>query len=223
MCGRYTLTGDAEAIGAAFAADVEPIRADHRARYNIAPTEAAPVVIAAPGGRRAGPMRWGLHRRRAKRKGGRVINVRAETVARGAFREAFGTRRCLVPTDGFYEWQSRPSGKQPWWIHRPQASLFAMAGIWSFSSAPDGARIATFAILTRDAPSSMCWLHHRVPVVVPQAAQDDWLAPGTVPSCLTAILLAAEPPELQLHAVSRAVNRAGYDQPDCIVEVGVTQ
>jgi len=200
----------------------------HRARYNIAPTETAPVVVEVPGGRRAGPMRWGLPRRRAK--GGRsaqgsksAINVRAETVARGAFREAFGARRCLVPADGFYEWQQRASGKQPWWIHRPDASLFAMAGIWSFGSAPDGARIAAFAILTRAAPSSMCWLHHRVPVVVPRKAQATWLARDAAATSLRRILVAPELPELRLHAVSRTVNRAGYHQPDCIAEVGVTQ
>ena len=222
MCGRFTLDQEADAIANAFTADVAPIRPVHRPRYNIAPTEDAPVVVAARGGRRAGPMRWGLlpHWAGDPRAGARMINARAETVAtRGAFRESFSARRCLVPASGFYEWESRPSGKQPWWIHRPDGSLFAMAGIWSVWSAPDGMRIATFAILTRSAPASIRWLHDRVPVILREIVWDDWLAPGTTVPFLNAVLEDAEPPELHLHPVSRAVNRAGHDEPTCIERV----
>ena len=222
MCGRFTLDQEADAIANAFTADVAPIRPVHRPRYNIAPTEDAPVVVAARGGRRAGPMRWGLlpHWAGDPRAGARMINARAETVAtRGAFSESFSARRCLVPASGFYEWESRPSGKQPWWIHRPDGSLFAMAGIWSVWSAPDGMRIATFAILTRSAPASIRWLHDRVPVILREIVWDDWLAPGTTVPFLNAVLEEAEPPELHLHPVSRAVNRAGHDEPTCIERV----
>ncbi|MDE2784801.1 MAG: SOS response-associated peptidase [Gemmatimonadota bacterium] len=222
MCGRFTLHENADAIADAFAADVTPIRSTHLPRYNIAPTEEAPVVIAARGGRRAGPMRWGLlpHWARDPRAGTRMINARAETVAtRSAFSESFRARRCLVPASGFYEWESRPSGKQPWWIHRPGGSLFAMAGIWSVWPAPDGARIATFAILTRSAPSSIRWLHDRVPVILEDTVWDDWLARGSTTPVLTSVLDGAGQPELELHPVSRAVNRAGWDEPACIERV----
>lgn len=222
MCGRFTLDQEADAIANAFTADVTPIRPVHRPRYNIAPTEHVPVVVAAPGGRRAGPMRWGLlpHWARDPRAGARMINARAETVAtRGAFSESFRARRCLVPATGFYEWESRPSGRQPWWVHRPDGSLFAMAGIWSAWPAPDGTRIATFAILTRSAPSSIRWLHDRVPVILRKIVWDDWLARGTTVPALNAVLEDTEPLELQFHPVSRAVNRAGYDEPACIERV----
>ncbi len=213
------------AIAAAFAADVAPIRAARLPRYNIAPTEDAAVVIAAPGGRRAGPMRWGLlpHWARDAGAGARMINARAETVgARAAFRESFRARRCLVPASGFYEWEARPSGKQPWWIHRPDRSLFAMAGIWSAWRTPDGDRIATFAVLTRSAPSSIRWLHDRVPVILPDAVWDDWLARGATTGALNALLDGTESPELHFHPVSRAVNRAGWDDPTCIEKVALT-
>lgn len=225
MCGRFTIREEADAIAEAFAADIALIRPIRLPRYNIAPTEETPVVIAAGGGRRAGPMRWGLlpHWARDLRAGARMINARAETVAtRSAFSESFRARRCLVPASGFYEWESRPSGKQPWWIHRPDGSPFAIAGIWSVWPAPDGTRIATFAILTRSAPSSIRWLHDRIPVILTETVWDDWLARGTTTPVLNAVLKDAEPPELRLHPVSRAVNRAGWDEPACIerVELG---
>ena len=231
MCGRFTLTRNLDAIADTFGAGIAPGLSDHEPRYNIAPTEEVPVVIAAPGGRRAGPMRWGLVPSWARdvRIGARLINARCETVGtRNAFRESFLARRCLVPADGFYEWEARQAEgaggkprvlKQPYWIHRPGAALFAMAGIWAlWSSGPDS-RLATFSILTRDAPDPIRWLHDRVPVILPEDHWTDWLARGTPQEALSDILGAADPPELQLHPVSRAVNRAGYEAPDCIREV----
>ena len=228
MCGRFTLTRHPDAIVDTFGAEIAPGPSDHEPRYNIAPTEEAPIVIAAPGGRRAGPMRWGLVPAWARdvRMGARLINARSETVGtRSAFRESFLARRCLVPADGFYEWEARRAEgvggkplvrKQPYWIHRPGSALFAMAGIWAlWSSGPDS-RLATFSILTRDAPSPIRWLHDRVPVILPEDHWTDWLARGTSPDALNDILAAADPPELHLHPVSRAVNRTGYDDPDCI-------
>lgn len=222
MCGRFTLASEVDAIADVFAAEITPGLRDHRPRYNIAPTEDAPVVIAAPGGRRAGLMRWGLvpHWAGSPRVGPRMINARSETVdSRKAFRESFVARRCLVPADGFYEWESRPSGKQPYWIHPAAGGILAFAGIWSAWRSPAGSRLMTFSILTRDAPRAIRWLHDRVPVILPARRWDDWLARGTTPELLRGILDGAEPPGLNLHPVSRSVNRAGYDEPDCLVAI----
>ena len=248
MCGRFTVGQEAGAIGEAFGAATEPLRDVRLPRYNVAPTDEVPVVVAAPGGRRAGPMRWGLvpHWAESPKVGARMINARSESVAtRTAYRESFLTRRCLVPADGFYEWESRASGKQPYWIHRPGGGLFAMAGIWAQWGARGGprgrdgerprdragpgsargrrgARLATFSILTRAAPPALRWLHDRVPVILPEAAWDDWLARGTTSRSLHAILGESPPPELRHHPVSRAVNRVGHDEPGCVeaVELG---
>ena len=222
MCGRFTLTAEPGHVADAFAAEISPALEGFQPRHNIAPTDDVPIVIAAPGGRRAGPMRWGLvpHWADSPRVGARMINARSETVAtRSAFRESFLARRCLVPADGFYEWEARATGKQPYWIHRPGSALFAMAGIWALWSDGDGDRLATFSILTREAPDPIRWLHDRVPVILPEDCWTDWLARGTVLESLRAIMAGADPPELRLHPVARAVNRAGYEDPDCIEEV----
>lgn len=247
MCGRFTVTGEADAIGEAFAAEIAPLRDVRLPRYNIAPTDDVPVVIAAPEGRRAGPMRWGLvpHWADGPRIGARMINARSESVAtRSAYRESFLARRCLVPADGFYEWEARADGKQPYWIHRPGRGLFAMAGIWALwrpaGGAPEqmdgvasaersqqdretrtsrGSRLATFSVLTRPAPAALGWLHDRVPVILPVRTWDDWLARGTPADALNAILAQSATPELRLHAVSRAVNKPGCDEPGCVEEV----
>ena len=219
MCGRFTLTAVLGEVADAFAAEVSPSLAGHEPRYNIAPTEEAPVVIAAPEGRRAGAMRWGLVPPWAETPaaGARMINARSETVARrGAFRESFLARRCLVPADGFYEWEARADGKQPYWLHRPGRALFAMAGIWAIWNGGGGAPLATFSILTRDAPEPIRWLHDRVPVILPAAYWTDWLARGASAETPNGILAGADTPELRLHPVSRAVNRAGHDEPACI-------
>ena len=224
MCGRFTLTAELGHVADAFAAEISPALEGFQPRYNIAPTDDVPIVIAAPGGRRAGPMRWGLVPRWADspRVGARLINARAETVAtRSTFRESFLARRCLVPADGFYEWEARATGKQPYWIHRPGSALFAMAGIWALWSDGDGDRLATFSILTREAPDPIRWLHDRVPVILPEDCWTDWLARGTVLESLHAIVAGTDPPDLRLHPVARAVNRAGYEDPDCIDEVAL--
>ena len=221
MCGRFTLAVELGEVAEAFGAAVSPALAGHRRRYNIAPTQDALVVTAAPEGRRAGPMRWGLvpHWADDTRVGARMINARAETVAtRAAFRESFLARRCLVPADGFYEWETRADGKQPYWIHRPGARPFAMAGIWALWRGDGASPLATFSILTRDAPAPVRRLHDRVPVILPEHRWTDWLARGTAAATLRAILAGAEPPELRLRPVTRAVNRAGYEEPDCIEE-----
>lgn len=240
MCGRFTVTAEAGAIGEAFGAGTEPLRDLRLPRFNVAPTDDVPVVIAAPEGRRAGPMRWGLvpHWAESPKVGARMINARSESVAtRRAYRESFLARRCLVPADGFYEWEARSTGKQPYWIHLPGRALFAMAGIWALwgpagggasagragsargARPPRDNRLATFSILTRAAPTAISWLHDRVPMILPEHAWDDWLARGTTPTTLQGILSENATPELHWHPVSRAVNRAGYDDPGCVERV----
>ena len=222
MCGRYTLTEDAEAIAEAFEADIGPLATVHEPRYNIAPTQDAPVVISADGGRRCGLMRWGLvpHWADSPAVGSRMINARVESVrTRPAFKDAFQRKRCLVPADGFYEWEDRASGKQPYWIHRRDADLLAFAGLWATWMAPDDVRVHTFCILTRAAPSSISWLHDRAPVILPPDAWTDWLAKGQAPESLEALLNGAKAPMLMAHPVSRRVNKADYDEPDCTDEV----
>ncbi|NNF28398.1 MAG: SOS response-associated peptidase [Gemmatimonadetes bacterium] len=222
MCGRYALTSDAELIAEVFEADTEDLSGSLEPRYNIAPTQTAPVVVGARGGRRAGFLRWGLvpHWAGDPGEGARMINARSETVAeKPAFRDSFHSRRCLVPADGFYEWDARPGGKQPFWIYPEDRPLLALAGIWARWTRPDGGKLHTYAILTRGAPPELAWLHDRVPLVLAPETWEDWLARGTDPEVLRTIIDRAPHPRLASYAVSPKVNHAGYDEADCLDEV----
>ena len=131
MCGRFTLRKDSDALAAHFEVeDVHPIPS----RYNIAPTQAIPVIRVnlATGRRELVTMRWGLSPPWAEPGALRLINARAETLAaKPAFRDALRRRRCLIPADGFYEWQKLEKSKQPWFIHRKDDRLFAFASLRS--------------------------------------------------------------------------------------------
>jgi len=224
MCGRYTLIGDADWIAEIFEADVEPIRGAHGPRYNVAPTQLAPTMVSAPAGRRVGFMRWGLvpHWAENLSVGTKMINARSETVAtRPAYRDSFLRKRCVVPADGFYEWETLGSKKQPHWIHQPGRTPFGFAGIWSTWVGAEEEKVHSFSILTKPAPAPLVWLHDRVPVILESGLWDDWLAKGTPPDSLQELLAVSETPVLQSHPVSPRVNQAGYEAPDCIDEVDV--
>ena len=121
MCGRFVITSPPAAVRAAFGYLDQP---NFPPRYNVAPTQPVPVVIVEQGTRRFGLMRWGLIPSWVKdpRKFSLLINARAETVLdKPAFRSAMKRRRCLVPADGYYEWQRRSARKQPYFIYpRPR-------------------------------------------------------------------------------------------------------
>ncbi len=230
MCGRYTLTAPADELVEVF--DVGALTFDHwPPRYNLAPTQDAPVVVLGhEGERRLGLMRWGLVPAWAADPsiGGRLINARSETAARKpAFRDAFAERRCLVPADGFYEWQKlgassggRPA-KQPWWIHRPDRRPFAFAGLWErWRGREGGPTLVSFTILTTEPNERVRPLHDRMPVILPdRAAEDRWLAPEASARELEPLLAAVAEDYLAAWPVSTAVNRPANDAPELIERV----
>jgi putative SOS response-associated peptidase YedK len=141
MCGRYTFTVSRRDLATHF--QVPEPELPFVARYNVAPTQQLPIIRQpADGGRELALTRWGLIPSWAKdaKIGNRLINARAETVANApAFRSAFKARRCLVPADGFYEWQKRSNGsKQPFHFHFQDGRPFAFAGLWEHWHSPDG-------------------------------------------------------------------------------------
>lgn len=223
MCGRYTLATPLGELVEVF--DVDRVALDEwPPRFNLAPTQMAPVVLADPEGeRRLGVLRWGLVPRWADDPsiGNRMINARGETAAgKPAFRDAFRRRRCLVPADGFYEWRKPASGKgpkTPFHIHRPGYRPFAMAGLWE-RWAPEGAEpLFTFTILTVDAPGWMRGIHHRVPAILGPDAWGAWLDAGSDPGAAEALLdgVAAAAADFLAEEVSTLVNRPGNDEPGC--------
>ncbi len=174
MCGRYMITSSFEAMARLFDADLD-LAANmigDAPRPNVSPTEAIPVVTAADGRRRLSAMRWGLVPPWYKTASGGplLINARAESVAtKPAFAKAVRERRCLIPANGFYEWQGEKGAKLPFSIRPPEGAmgggLFAFAGLWeNWRGQP------TAAIVTCAANATLAPIHERMPVVL--AAED---------------------------------------------------
>lgn len=218
MCGRYTLTTPEDELVEVFG--VPPVEFEYQPRYNIAPTQVVPVVAEDEEGRRMGLLRWGLvpHWADDPSIGSRMINARSETVAdKPAFREAFRRRRCLVPADGFYEWEKREGGaKVPHWIHRPSRRPFAFAGLWERWRAPEGELLHTFTILTTDASPSLRTIHPRMPVIVPEESWRTWCDRDAPAGELRELLKPFPDEALTEHAVSGRVNTPANDDPGLI-------
>jgi putative SOS response-associated peptidase YedK len=192
-------------------------------RFNIAPTQSVVVVRRRPDSDdvEAVPLRWGLIPRWAKdaRSAASLINARSETIAtKPTFRDAFKRRRCLVPADGFYEWQVVPGqkSKQPHFISLRDDQPFAFAGVWEAWTNPEGQRVESVSIVTTEANELMRPLHHRMPVILPPESFDVWLAPDTPVETLQALLVPFPAAEMKEHPVSPLVGNARSQGEACI-------
>lgn len=222
VCGRFSIhLADLNDLRAPFALD--DVRVDPWSpRYNVAPTQSAPVIVCRPA-RVLQPMRWGLVPRWATdaSAAGKTINARIETATRRpSFRDAMTHRRCVIPVTGFYEWKRVPGrrAKQPMWIRPHGQALMALAGLWEAWTAPDGEVLETFAIVTRDAAGFVKDIHDRMPVALSARWVESWLDPGADPTQLVRALeaVSADVSELEAVAVGAAVNSPAHDAPDCI-------
>jgi putative SOS response-associated peptidase YedK len=204
--------------------------------YNVAPTRRVFAVVerpardGEPAARELRVLRWGLVPSWAKDAsgGGRLINARAETVAvKPAFRRAFAKRRCILPADGYYEWQAVTEGgkqrKQPYYIYRKDGAALAFAGVyelWRDEALPsdhERAWLWTAAIITTNATDDVGQIHDRMPMVIAPQAWADWLDPGTSdPGRLQATMLPAMAGGLTSHPVSMAVNFVRNNGPELI-------
>jgi putative SOS response-associated peptidase YedK len=221
MCGRFVQSLDPADYAAYFGAE-QAVADPPPPSYNVAPTDRVYAVAEHEGRRLLGTFRWGLVPWWAKAPGigSRHINARAETLAeRPAFKDSFLHRRCIVPADGFYEWQRRPDGgKLPHYIHRPGEPL-ALAGLWSSWKEPDtGERLSTCTIVTTDADELLRPIHGRMPVVLPPDAWGRWLDRETTdPEELETLLRGPAPGPMEAYPVSTLVNDVRNDYPECIV------
>lgn len=193
-------------------------------RYNIAPTDPAPIVVTSrEGERRLGLARFGLvpHWADDVKIGARLLNARAETAAtKPAFRDAFVRHRCLVVADGFYEWRTAGKQKLPSRFVVPGAGPFAMAGLWAVWRDPSGERVSSFAILTCEAVGAVAAIHDRMPVVLPRPLYGAWLDRETTdPDAIAALLAAHRGAELEGYEVSTRVNSVKNDEPSLIEPV----
>ncbi|MCS7061518.1 MAG: SOS response-associated peptidase [Anaerolineae bacterium] len=216
MCGRYTLTVDEEAVMRRFHLDSS--EAGHTPRFNIAPTQMAPVVLnEAP--RRLSVGRWGLIPAWSKDAtiGARLINARAETlIEKPAFRTPLKRRRCLVPADGFYEWRAEGKSKTPFFIRLKSGEPFALAGLWEVWQPPTGEPLRTFTIITVEANECIAPFHARMPAILPREVEQAWVDPETPAVELMAVLAPFPAREMEVWAVSRRVNSPANDDASLI-------
>jgi len=225
MCGRYALTASPEQLMILF--ELLQVTFELVPRYNLAPTQFAPVAhLGNDGLRTLTPMSWGLVPRWAKDRsiGSRLINARSETVAeKPAFRTAFRQRRCLVPADGFYEWQRTEAGKQPYFIHRADHSPLVMAGLWENWHHPNGQEsLQTFTILTTHSNRFLSQLHDRMPVFIDHDRFDDWLDGDAIDEKSRATFLSPAAEDLlAMHPVSTRVNSPTHDEPTLIEPIAL--
>ena len=181
MCGRFVQTQRPEAYGEHFSVDLLKTEVLSPS-WNVAPTDRVYAVAEHDGARMLGTFAWGLLPWWSKdRKGSaRNINARAETAAeRPAFRDSFRERRCLIPADGFYEWEPKDKGKLPHYIYATDGAPLALAGLWSSWKDPEsGERLRTCTIITGEPNSLVARLHDRMPVILGSESWDTWLDPA---------------------------------------------
>nr|WP_172674213.1 SOS response-associated peptidase [Syntrophomonas palmitatica] len=166
-------------------------------------------------------MQWGLVPCWAKDRtlGSKLINARWETIAeKASFKESLRQRRCLVPADGYYEWQGLGFEKQPYRFVVPSRDLFCFAGLWDEWIAEDGQVLQSFTIITTEAASAVYKIHKRMPFIIKNGQEDLWLRSGIIKRQEAQTFLSRFKPEdtLKFYRVSKMVNSVKIDVPECI-------
>ena len=219
MCGRFTLFEADKVLSKEFGVSGFPPQSP---RYNIAPSQriAAVRTASAGSGRELALLRWGLIPSWSKDRaiGNRLINARAETAReKPSFRNAFRRHRCLIPANGFYEWQRQERGKQPYFVRMRDERVFAFAGLRDRWESPDEGVKETCTILTTAANAVLAPIHDRMPVILPPTEYARWLDPAQQNTDSLAPLLVPFPPEdMVALPVSPRVNAPTVDDEKCI-------
>lgn len=220
MCGRFLLISSPQAVRDLLKAVEEP---EFPPRYNIAPSQPI-MAVYMDGVRHAKLVRWGLIPSWVKdpRSFALVFNARADSVLdKPSFKNAMKRRRCLIPSDGFYEWQTVGGARRPFYIHPANKGPIAFAGLWETWVGPNGEELDTACIITTEASDDLRTIHDRMPVVIQPDAFDMWLDCARVDAETAAALLVAPPAGFfDFREVSFKVNRAAMDGPELIRPVG---
>jgi putative SOS response-associated peptidase YedK len=234
MCGRFTSSSQLSFLAEQFRAEPADGVEGRQPSWNVAPASDILVVVAgSDGARTLQALRWGLIPRWAKDPKGKnqIVNLRAETVReKPTWQRNLAKRRCIIPIDGFYEWQDQGKGqrKQPFYITARDGKPLALAGLWSTWRDPaaekDGEEAAgadgelwTCTILTTTANQLMASVHHRMPVILPPEAWDAWLDPDNHDvEQLTALLEPAAEDLLALWPVDQAVGNVRNNRPELV-------
>ena len=225
MCGRYASSRGAEELAGSFEVDQLPEQ-QLPPRWNIAPTDLVYAVVQGQT-RNLRVLRWGLVPSWAKDAKGaaRLINARQETVAsKPAFRSAYQHRRCLLPADGYYEWQQDGARKQPWFLRSRDGAPLAMAGLYERWSPPGAEPLWTCTVLTTHAADELSHVHDRTPLLIPRPDWARWLDPDlTDPGA--DLLRPGLAGTLEAWPVSAAVGNVRNDGPELVrpVEPGADE
>ena len=227
MCGRYRLSRRKQLVEEYF--DTDSGVEDWVPRYNIAPTQPVPVIRQNPKepSRELSVMRWGLIPSWANDSSvaASMINARSETAStKPAFCDALKSRRCLIPADGFYEWQRTGKTKQPYCFEVNEGALFAFAGLWDGWKDAGGNWIKTCSILTTTPNAVTSAVHDRMPVILDQDCYDLWLDPGMKDvSAASELLKPCDARQMRCYPVSSRVNSVVNDDQSCSAPVELAQ
>lgn len=249
MCGRYAASANPEDLVEELHVERDESGGEFAPDYNVAPTHSSPVVLERPlrNQQRAVPVRqlrlltWGLVPSWAKDPsvGSRMINARVETLLdKPAFRRAAVARRCLIPVDGWYEWQVSPTSrdakgkprKQPFFAHLADGSQLVLAGLYEFwrdqASADDDPQAwrTTFTIITTAAEAGLDRLHDRMPFAVPPDRWDSWLDSTLIdPEQIRDLLRPVAPGRFAAYPVSRRVGNVRNTGPDLLLPASLDE
>ncbi len=220
MCGRFGLFAELGDLAGHFDFRAEPLQGSYLPRWNIPPTSQVLTVLSDGDARAARMMRWGLTPSRSgnSRSAPRLLfNARAETIdQRPIFRNAFATRRCLVPANGFYEWKAGTGRtKTPQWVSHQDGDPVAFAGIWYGAQSPDE-NLGICVVVTTAANALLAPIHDRMPVILPPEQFDIWLSDRAEPDVLLQLLSSRDWPDISVREVAPAVNRVANDGPHLI-------
>jgi putative SOS response-associated peptidase YedK len=223
MCGRFVQERPASELAEIFSA--EPLVDDPGPRFNVAPTDAALVVVQRDDRRAITAYRWGLipHWADSVKAGSRMFNARAETLTSSpAFRDSLRRKRCLVPVEAFYEWRREGTLRQPYTIGRSDGRPLVLAGLWDGWRDPDLDQVRrTFTIVTTTPNDTMATIHNRMPVMLDESDWSTWLDPRSADlGELLAFLEPREGPELSITPVSQLVNNVRNDGPELVAPLG---
>lgn len=219
MCGRFMLISSGAVIAERFCVDRTM---EFERRYNIAPGQEIVGISMSRDNflREMRSFHWGFVPSWSKDGsiGARLVNARSETILeKPAFRNAFKSRRLLIPSNGFYEWNKNVGTRIPFLIGMKDNSVFAMAGIWEEWKSSGNHALTSCCILTTHSNELTGRIHDRMPVIVKPEHYSEWLAQARLPERLSLEILKSFPADLmRMREVSPKVNKTDYDQPDCI-------
>jgi len=195
-------------------------------RFNIAPEQISPtipVVVRHNDGNECKLMHWALIPNWAKDPtiGNRMINARAESLTeKPAFKHLVGSRRCIIPADGFYEWRKEGKRKFPMWVYLKSRQPFGLAGLWDVWRKSDGTPVESFTIMTTEPNQLVRPIHNRMPVILRREDEEQWLDASRTTFVKAKSLLKPYSEELMdAHDISTIVKSAKYDGPECIQPV----